>query len=739
MAYDLGAVIAHLRFNLAEFKDNVNQVRNQTKTMKSDLQNFTDGVKNVAGVFGVALGAAGLVGYLKKSVEAFEQSQAVMAQTNAVLKSTGGVAGVTAEQVRILAQSLQQQSKYSDESIQSAENLILTFTNINKDIFPETIGLVLDMSQAMGQDLNSSAIQIGKALQDPILGVTALRRVGVNFNETQADTIRKLVEGGQAAKAQAMILKELSTEFGGSAAAAAQTFSGRMAIMKNNIDDVAEVVGEALAPALLMFIDIVDGNASSALSSLRNNLKVIQIAFVDIATVAIVAAKIIAGALSIIGGAVVSIFSLSFKPLKEAVYTTAGSISKTMDSMNRQIVNIANNSGNQQVAIAKRTANAQQQESSKTAQKIAKDLEEETRKFEQENKKREASFKQSLADLVRAHMEKRDALKQDIAQEDRDFKENMSDRVSDFQDRMADFKQTHEDKVAEIEQQLADEVAKGEEADQAQIKSLQDRLLKENTEYEAQKTKNEQRFAAEQERLQRDHDEKVAKLQNQLTAEEELLKKHESDVNMVKDQAMLDDIDRLKKQYEEENANSKAEHERRLVEIRERGDQLGSNLGSTIDAGLAAQKPKIEGTMGSIASSASKNLADGISKGAYEAGHELVKNFVKGFVDKAKDLVSRVGEAVAFSKFGPLLPGKSDLAKLQGFAEGGVIPGAPGEPRIVLAHGQETIVPYGKSGMGGNVYISMDGALISDSAGAMRMGELIGDQIIKKLNTQIRH
>ena len=96
---------------------------------------------------------------------------------------------------------------------------------IGKDIFPEATKTMLDMSTALGQDLKSSAIQLGKALQDPILGITALRRVGVNFNNAQKETVKRLVESGQMMKAQKFILAELRTEFCNSSKKKGKKFS----------------------------------------------------------------------------------------------------------------------------------------------------------------------------------------------------------------------------------------------------------------------------------------------------------------------------------------------------------------------------------------------------------------------------------------------------------------------------------------------------------------------------------
>lgn len=225
----------------------------------STLKNFGNSVERTnrsfnkaakAAAIGLAAAGAAAVAFGVSAVKAFSESEQVMAQTNAVLKSTKNVAGVTAKQVSKIATSLQNVTKFSDETIQSGENLLLTFTKIGKDIFPEATEVMLDMSQALGQDVKASAVQLGKALQDPILGVTALRRVGVNFSTAQRDVIENLVKTGQSAEAQRLILKELQTEFGGSAKAAGETFAGKLEILKNQFDDIKESIGKVIVEAL---------------------------------------------------------------------------------------------------------------------------------------------------------------------------------------------------------------------------------------------------------------------------------------------------------------------------------------------------------------------------------------------------------------------------------------------------------------------------------------------------------
>lgn len=203
-----------------------------------------------AGLTAAATGTIALGAGLAWNVKQATDAEAVQAQLNAVLQSTNGIAGVTAEQVNAIADEMSRLTPFEDEAIVGAESLLLTFTNIGKDIFPDATKVVADMSQALGQDLQSSAIQLGKALQDPIEGVTALRRVGVNFNDTQMDIIKNLVETGKVEEAQKIILEELRTEFGGSAEAAGQTLAGKLKILQTQLGNIGETIGGAVLPIL---------------------------------------------------------------------------------------------------------------------------------------------------------------------------------------------------------------------------------------------------------------------------------------------------------------------------------------------------------------------------------------------------------------------------------------------------------------------------------------------------------
>lgn len=197
----------------------------------------------------VGVGALAAANYVFR---AWEDGEKVMRQTEAVIKSTGGAANVTTKSVQELAEATARKTGVDDEAIQAGANLLLTFKGIRNeagegnDIFDQTTKIMVDMSVAMGTDAKGSAIQLGKALNDPVRGITALRRAGVDFTAEQQNTIKALVETGDKLGAQKVILKELEAQFGGSAEAQATAMSKA----RVEFEIMAGSIGELLAPAV---------------------------------------------------------------------------------------------------------------------------------------------------------------------------------------------------------------------------------------------------------------------------------------------------------------------------------------------------------------------------------------------------------------------------------------------------------------------------------------------------------
>jgi len=250
---------------------------------------FKAGIGTAAKAGALALaGAAALgIGFAKSSIAEARESQKVGALTENVIKSTGGAAKVTAAQVGDLATAISNKTGIDDEAIQSGANMLLTFKNIRNeagkgnDIFNQSTSILTDLATAMGSDPQKAAIQLGKALNDPIKGVAALGRVGVTFDAQQKKTIKSLVEGGKTAEAQKIILKELNSEFGGAAEASA-TMGEKMSTAFGNfkegigtsllpvLDKVEGFITTQLLPGLEVFISFLKGNDTGVDGPFRN-------------------------------------------------------------------------------------------------------------------------------------------------------------------------------------------------------------------------------------------------------------------------------------------------------------------------------------------------------------------------------------------------------------------------------------------------------------------------------------
>ncbi len=175
-----------------------------------------------------------------------------MAATGQVIKTTGGAANVTAQQVGQLAEAISRKTGVDDEAIQTGQNVLLSMTNVRneagrgRDIFNQATQAMADLAATGRTDLTGAATMIGKALNDPIKGLTSLTRVGVTFNAQQREQIKTMVEAGNVVGAQQVILGGLQQRFGGLAAATG-TASDRMRVTLGNLQ---ERIGAALVPVV---------------------------------------------------------------------------------------------------------------------------------------------------------------------------------------------------------------------------------------------------------------------------------------------------------------------------------------------------------------------------------------------------------------------------------------------------------------------------------------------------------
>jgi len=203
-------------------------------------------------VIGAAATAMGV-----RAVAAYNRKQAAASKLTSVLRATGYAAGFTTTQLRNQARALQRQTGIADDTIMSMQGILATFKQIRGDEFRDATEAILDMSVVMaraGQDtasVESAAIQVGKALNDPIRGMAALNRVGIQFNDQQREQIRLMQQSGNVVGAQRVIIAELQAQFGGAARGIDENVKGYR-VLRATLGDFQAAVGEALTENLAL-------------------------------------------------------------------------------------------------------------------------------------------------------------------------------------------------------------------------------------------------------------------------------------------------------------------------------------------------------------------------------------------------------------------------------------------------------------------------------------------------------
>lgn len=229
---------------------------------------YLQGAKNILSTFrditvvatGIKTVINGMVSMVGGWIEATKMQERAVRKVEQAISSTGMAAGFSTDELTRMASELQRLTTFGDEEILSSVTApLLTFRNVSGDIFAEAQKTILDISTLFGGDLQSAAIQVGKALEDPIAGLSALRRIGISFSEAQQEVIKQLIATGDVAEAQALILAELNSQVGGQAEALAQLDSGKITQFKNSLGDLYEQIGgfaqHTLATAIVFLND----------------------------------------------------------------------------------------------------------------------------------------------------------------------------------------------------------------------------------------------------------------------------------------------------------------------------------------------------------------------------------------------------------------------------------------------------------------------------------------------------
>lgn len=350
MAAQIGALRVSLGIDSAAFTTGLDAANRSLKAAGDSFKSIGLAMQGVGATISAAI-TAPLLGIGAIAIgEATEMTDA-LGQVGAALTSMGSVAGRSLDQLKTQADALAGSSLFEDDQIlRDVTANLLTFGNIAGASFDRAQQAAVDLATRMKMDLQSATILVGKALNDPVKGMAALSRAGVQLTEDQKAMVRQMVAGGDAAGAQGILLGELERQFSGSAQAARdnappltklslafKSMAGDIGtillpVVSSMADAIAAMAGKfsTLSPTMQKWV-VVGGAVAAALGPILVGLGAVVSAvgvmipvFVGLGPVFAAVGAAIAAVASVAIPAIVAGLGLLFSPIGLVVAAVAG-------------------------------------------------------------------------------------------------------------------------------------------------------------------------------------------------------------------------------------------------------------------------------------------------------------------------------------------------------------------------------------------------------------------------------
>jgi hypothetical protein len=246
---------------LGEFKKLTQATTGSQKslqTLEKKVGSISKGINRTLGAIGIGLSAAAFINFTKEAIrgaEAAEIADRRLLQVTESMDLFGKRAEIVTGRLSKFADTQELLTGVQAESIKQVQATLMTFGDLAKSAdevngsFDRATKAALDLAAAGFGSAETNAIQLGKALNDPIKGLTALAKSGVTFTEAEKERIKVLVESNKIGEAQALILAAIEKQVGGTAAATVSS----SARMEAAFGQVSDAVGLVLLPYLEKF------------------------------------------------------------------------------------------------------------------------------------------------------------------------------------------------------------------------------------------------------------------------------------------------------------------------------------------------------------------------------------------------------------------------------------------------------------------------------------------------------
>ena len=242
----------------------VDQLKKSLAQANGDVDNSSSKMGEFSKKAGMAFAAAGAAAgaYAVKlavdGVKAAIEDEAAQIRLATALKNATGATNdmIASVEKQILKTSLA--TGVADDKLRPAlQRLSLSTNDVTKA--QDLLNLALDISQATGKGLDSVANALGKAYDG---NTAALGKLGIGLSSAELKAMS--FEDTQ---------KRLSDLFGGAAAANADTFAGRLQILKVTFDEAKESVGAKLLPIIQQLVEFVVNQVVPALGKFAQFFK----------------------------------------------------------------------------------------------------------------------------------------------------------------------------------------------------------------------------------------------------------------------------------------------------------------------------------------------------------------------------------------------------------------------------------------------------------------------------------
>lgn len=303
---------------------------NKADTVGGKFQKFNGLLRGLGGAIAAA-GIGRILGNASEVAAGFEAETRLLEQG---LKNVGAGTGEL-ERLQGVADKLGKATLFNEEDFRQGFGLLTSFGNIGTENYEKVATAAANVAQVSGTDVSSAFMQLAKALNDPVAGLSALSRSGIQFTEQQKEMIKGMVESGNIVGAQTMILKELEAQYGGTAVAAAGGAAGVKDTFGEAMYDLNVAIGQVVNTALPPLLNLLT-NVVNAFTALPGPVQTVIVAIAGIGGAALLLAPLVtafgtigpliagigpllAGLLPAIGGVISAIGG--FLPVLAAVFS----------------------------------------------------------------------------------------------------------------------------------------------------------------------------------------------------------------------------------------------------------------------------------------------------------------------------------------------------------------------------------------------------------------------------------